>query len=196
LVLDDILDGRAYERERDEFRRGVIDLKRRRRVGIGPIVTLVFECRDTVRFQIQEMARAERMLTDEAIQGELDAYNPLIPAPGELSATMFIELISEAELRRWLPALVGIERSVAMRLGLGGDAERVTAAPEAAHAAQLTRDDTTASVHYLRFALTPPQIDAFDRGPVALLVDHPAYRESTTLGAEVRAELLGDLRPA
>src|SRR5205085_11678087 len=83
LTLDDIADLRAYERERAEFRERVIALKKLRRVPVGSIVTLVFENLETVRFQIQEMARAERMLSDEQIQGELDFYNPLITGPGQ-----------------------------------------------------------------------------------------------------------------
>jgi hypothetical protein len=79
LTLDDIADLRAYEREREAFREQVIALKKRRRVGVGPFVTFVFENRETIRFQIQEMARVERILTDEGIQTELDTYNPLIP---------------------------------------------------------------------------------------------------------------------
>ena len=102
LTVDDILDLRAYERVRDDYRRKVMERKRLRRIPLGPVVTLVFECADTVRFQVQEMARAERISTDEGIQGELDVYNRLLPAPGELSATLFIELTSEEELRRWL----------------------------------------------------------------------------------------------
>src|SRR3954470_288436 len=103
LAIDDIADLRAYERERADFRREVIVLKKRRRVGVGPVVTLLFENRDTIRFQIQEMARAEKIATDEGIQVELDVYNPLIPEPGTLAATMFIELTSDADLREWLP---------------------------------------------------------------------------------------------
>ena len=80
LTLDDIADQRAYERERDEFRRQVIAAKKLRRVTIGPVVTLTFESRLTMRFQVQEMARAERMVTDEQIQHELDVYNRLLPA--------------------------------------------------------------------------------------------------------------------
>src|SRR3954463_2923435 len=119
LTTDDIVDLRAYERERESFRSQIIELKKRRRGPVGPIVTLVFENRETIRFQIQEMARAERMLRDEQIQGELDAYNPLIPEPGQLSATLFIELTSKAELMEWLPKLVGIERSVELVIGDG-----------------------------------------------------------------------------
>ena len=85
LTLDDIADLPTYEREREAFRDHVIALKRRRRVAVGPLVTLLFENRDTIRFQIQEMARVERLATDAAIESELDAYNPLIPEPGGLS---------------------------------------------------------------------------------------------------------------
>jgi hypothetical protein len=194
LTLEDIADLRAYERERDEFRDRVIALKKRRRVHVGPVVTLVFENRDTVRFQIQEMARAERMLTDQAIQGELDVYNPLIPEPGELSATLFIELTSEPELREWLPKLVGIERSVELVIGEGRGAVTVKAAPEESHASQLTRDDITASVHYVRWLLSGDEVERFAAGPVVLAVNHPAYAHGATLAPATRDELLMDLR--
>jgi hypothetical protein len=190
LTLADIQDQRAYERDRDTFRAHIIDLKRRRRVAVGPIVTLVFESRDTMRFQVQEMARAEHMLTDSQIQGELDVYNALIPAAGELSASMFIELTSEDQLREWLPKLVGIERSAELLLAGGG---RVVAVPEEAHEEALTRSDMTASVHYVRFSLAPAEVKAFSQGPVTLAVAHGAYRHQAELSPEVRAELLGDL---
>jgi hypothetical protein len=191
LALADIADLRAYEREREGFRRHVIALKKRRRVHLGPVMTLLFENRDTIRFQIQEMARVERLITDEAIQGELDAYNPLVPEPGQLCATVFLELTSDAELREWLPKLVGIERSIALRTA---DGELLRAEPEAAHASQLTRDKTTASVHYVWWQLTPAEVDAVAAGPAALVVDHPAYEHEAPLGAETMAELLADLR--
>ena len=190
LVLDDIADLRAYEREREAFRDHVIALKKKRRIGVGPVVTLVFENRDTIRFQIQEMARAERMRTDEAIQTEIDIYNPLIPEPGQLCATMFIELTSKDELMTWLPKLVGIERAVELRLG---DGTVVPCIPEAAHEAQLTREEITASVHYVTFELTPEQVAAFAAGPVTLAVAHPDYDEATTLPEATVAELLIDL---
>ena len=117
LTVDDVLDLRAYERVREGYRAKVIARKRLRRVGLGPIMTLVFECLDTVRFQVQEMARVEKIISDEAIQLELDIYNRLLPAVGELSATLFIELTSEAELREWLPRLVGMERAIGVSVG-------------------------------------------------------------------------------
>jgi hypothetical protein len=194
LTLADIADLRAYERERADFRAQVIALKKRRRVHVGPIVTLVFENRDTIRFQIQEMARVEKLITDEAIQGELDTYSSLIPEPGQLCATLFIELTDEAQLREWLPKLVGIERSVALRAGRGDDAVVLRAAPEAAHAQQLTREEITASVHYVRWELSPDEVARVEAGPVALLVDHPAYEEEALLDDATVDELLTDLR--
>jgi hypothetical protein len=194
LTLDDITDARAYERERPEFRQHVIDLKKRRRVPLGTLVTLLFENRDTIRFQIQEMARVERIISDEGIEAELRAYNPLIPEPGQLSATLFVELTSEEQLREWLPRLVGVERSVELRLG-GEDApDVVVCIPEEAHEEQLTREDVTASVHYIRFELTPDQVERFASGPVWLAVTHPAYVEAVELSESTRGELVRDLR--
>jgi hypothetical protein len=189
LTLDDIADLRAYEREREEFRTHVIALKKRRRVSVGPHITLLFENRDTIRFQIQEMARAERILTDEGIRTELDIYNPLIPEPGTLSATLFLELTTDAQLREWLPKLVGIERAVVLRFA----GHEVRCRPEEDHEAQLTRDEITASVHYVRFELSPTEVADWGRGPVELAVDHPDYVHAVTLSEEAVAELGADL---
>src|SRR5690606_35037332 len=135
-------------------------------------VTLVFENSRTVRFQIQEMARVERLMTDEAIESELRVYNPLIPEPGQHCATLFIELTSKEALMEWLPRLVGIERSVGFRLAAG---EVVRAALDEDHERQLTREEVTASVHYLRWDLTPDQVERFVSGPVTLISDHPEH---------------------
>jgi len=191
LTLDDISDLRAYERVRDDFRREVITLKKLRRVPLGDFLTLVFENEQTIRFQIQEMARAEKLLTDEAIETELRIYNPLVPEPGQLCATLFIELTSKEALMEWLPKLVGIERSVALRLPGG---EIVPAVVDEDHERQLTRDEITASVHYVRWDLTPDQVERFASGPVSLVVDHSDLQVSTELSAERSAELLDDLR--
>ena len=189
LTIDDIADLRAYERERADFRARVIDVKKHRRVGVGPFITLLFENRDTIRFQIQEMARAEKILSDDGIKTELDAYNPLIPGPGTLRATMFVELTNEADLRTWLPQLVGIERAVELRLPGGAV---VAARPDEAHAEQLTRDTITASVHYIGFDLAPPEIEAVGPGTV-LAVDHPNYAYAIELPETILAELQRDL---
>ncbi len=99
LTIDDIDDIRAYERIRGAFRAQMIDMRCRRRVAVGPLVSLAFENRETIRFQIQEIARVEKITTDAGIQDELDAYNPLIPDAGQLCATLFVELTSEEAIR-------------------------------------------------------------------------------------------------
>jgi len=190
VTLADVLDLRAYERVREDYRSRIIDRKRARRVALGPFMTLVFECFDTVRFQVQEMARAEKIISDEAIQVELDIYNRLLPAPRELSATLFIELTSDDALREWLPRLVGIEQ----RLGFALNGEVVGSVPEADHAAALTRETVTPAVHYVRFAFTEAQVEAFaDADEVALVAAHPSYEAKTVLTPASRRELLRDL---
>ena len=190
LTLDDVLDLRAYERVRGDYRAKVIAMKKKRRVALGPLMTLVFECLDTVRFQVQEMARVEKIISDEAIQTELDIYNRLLPAPGELSATLLIELTTESDLREWLPKLVGIERLV----GVAMDSDVVLSVPEADHAAALSRDEITPAVHYLRFPFSDGQVAAFrTASEVALVSEHPAYPTRSVLAPAVREELLGDL---
>jgi hypothetical protein len=191
LTLADVLDLRAYERVREDYRARVIARKRNRRVSLGPIMTLVFECLDTVRFQVQEMARVEKIISDEAIQVELDIYNRLLPGERDLSATLFIELTSDGALREWLPRLVGIEHQV----GVWIDGDVVASVPEAQHAAALTRETVTPAVHYLRFAFTEAQVEAFRNAQeVALVSTHPAYEARTTLLPATREELLGDLQ--
>ncbi|MGZ4723191.1 MAG: DUF3501 family protein [Ilumatobacteraceae bacterium] len=189
LTVVDIDDLRAYERVRESYRAEMIELRRRRRVAVGTIVTVAFENRDTIKFQIQEMVRAERILTDEGVQEELDTYNPLVPEAGQLCATLFIELTSDEAMREWLPKLVGIEQSVVLRLP-NGDQVRCTVDP--AHASQLTRDHVTAAVHYITFELTPAQVAVFGNGTV-LAIDHPEYREEAELSAATLGELAADL---
>lgn len=191
LTIDDIADLRAYERERDEFRRKVIALKRRRRVGVGELVTLLFENALTIRFQIQEMARAEKLISDEAIETELRTYNPLVPERGQLCATLFVELTSQEQLREWLPKLVGIERSLVLRLA---DGEEVRALVDEDHDEMLTREEITASVHYVRWELTADQVARAAVAPLHIVVDHPNYGHRAELSIDTQAELLADLR--
>ena len=188
LTVDDIVDLRAYERERDEFRRRIIDLKRTRRVTLGPILTVLFENTETMRWQVQEMARAERMLRDEQIAHEVDTYNELIPGPDELSGTLFVELTDEAALREWLPKLRGIE--FAVRFELGDGRSQVPAIPSDEE--RLTRDDITSAVHYLKFSFDAHQRAQLAFGPARLVVDHPEYQASVELDEAQRGELAHD----
>ncbi|MEZ5216356.1 MAG: DUF3501 family protein [Ilumatobacteraceae bacterium] len=191
LTIEDIADVRAYERERAELRARVMELKKRRRVALGTLVSITFENRETVRYQIQEMARVERLATDAAIQEELDTYNPMIPEPGQLCCTMFIELTTEDQLREWLPKLAGIERTIVLKLADGSTARF---APEAGHDATLTRDETTAAVHFLQASLTPDQVASLEAGPAQLVCEHPAYLEVVELADTTLGELRADVR--
>jgi hypothetical protein len=190
LTVDDIVDMRAYERERDVLRRTIIDLKRVRRIALGPIMTVVFENTVTMRWQVQEMARAERMLRDEQIAHEVETYNQLIPDENELSATLMIELTSEPALREWLPRLIGIEQHVAIVLP---DGTRIFGAVSDEDESRLTRDDTTAAVHFMKFRFTPADVEMFASGPVHIVVDHPEYDHDVLLDADQHAQLLSDL---
>lgn len=188
LTLDDIADLRAYERERDELRARIIATKKRRRVQLGELMTIVFENTDTMRYQIQEMARVERLMTDGQIQHELDTYNGLIPDDDELSGTLFIELTSDELLREWLPKLVGIQRTVGLRLP---DGTLVHGHPEDEE--RLTREDITSSVHTLKFRFTPDEALALRGAGTALVVTHPEYTVVAELSDETRVELAADL---
>jgi hypothetical protein len=169
LTLADISDTREYERGREAFREYIISLKARRRVSVDSIITFVFENVETVKFQIQEMARVEKISTDEGIQHELDTYNVLLPQKNQLSATMFLELTTEPALREWLPKLVGIESAPYFLLS---DGSRASAIVEESHAERLTREDITSTVHYVRFAFTEHQVALFLQGSVSLGIDH------------------------
>ena len=190
LTVDDIVDHRAYERERDEFRADIIAMKKRRRIALGDLVTIVFENTDTMRFQVQEMARAERMLTDDAIAHEVETYNELVPDDGELSGTLFIELTDDGSLREWLPKLRDIEFSVRFEIGDRDHASRVAGVPRDEE--RLTREDITTTVHYLRFPFDGEQRERLARGPAQLVVDHPEYKVTVELDDAQRAELASD----
>ncbi len=192
LHLSDILDLRAYERERDARLAEVIAVKKLRRVALGPLASVVFESATTIRHQVQEMVRAERIIDDSLVQRELEVYNPLVPAPGELSLTLFLELTTTEQLREWLPRLVGIERSLVVRIGAGDPAERFRGAPESGHESQLTREDTTAAVHYVKFRLGEALAPRLLAGPAWLACEHPEYRHEATLREDTRRSLVAD----
>jgi hypothetical protein len=191
IGLEEIRNLYEYEKVRDAFRRDVIALKARRRIPVGDRLSFVFENRQTVLFQIQEMIRAERIVTDERIQDELDVYNDLIPDPSQLSATLFIEIEDKDRIKPELDRFLGIDEGRHVWLQVG----REFAIPgefEAGH----SKEDKLAAVHFVRFTLPEPARRAFARETVALVVDHPGYRARTELSAEARAALLEDLDAA
>ncbi len=121
---------------------------------------------------------------------------PSSPWKASFVATLFIELTSKAQMEEWLPKLMAIERSVEIHIcGQGTDArEVIRCTPDPNHAAQLTRDEITASVHYVRFSLGPDQVERFAERSVVLAVEHPAYGAETELTEPTRSSLLADLR--
>jgi hypothetical protein len=189
----EILDLVAYERVRDAMRSRIIELKTRRRIALGDNLTLLFENRDTVLFQIQEMIRTERIVKVDALQAEVDTYNGLVPDPGELSATLFIEIADLAqmtsdELRQAVLRFQGLDQHC-LSLEIGSQAS------EASFEAGLSHEEKMSAVHFLRFPISAGQRESLARGDAArLLVRHPHYQAEARLPDALRAELLADLR--
>ena len=189
LTHEDLMSLEEYHRRRPEFRAAVLAHKRNRQVAIGPNVSLAFEDRITVQYQVQEMLRIERIFETEAIDEELSAYNPLIPDGSNLKATMMIEFPDVAERREALAKLVRIEHRVYLEVA---DFNRVSAVADE----DLERSDATktSAVHFLRFELTSAMCAALQRGAdLRIGIDHPQYRHVVyPVPPAVRAALAGD----
>jgi len=178
-----------YEIARPDFRRRVIASKSRRRVAVGPLVTLVFENRDTVLFQIQEMLRAERIVDPAKVQDEIDVYNALLPDAGEVAATLFIEITDEARVKPVLDAFIGLDEGRSLWMEMGG--KRFFATFEAGHG----REDRISAVHYVRFPLGAEGRRLLESTREARLVlQHGDYSEAARLPPETIDELIEDLR--
>lgn len=188
LTLADIEFPAVYETHRADFRQRIIALKKHRRITVGDRITLVFENRDTMRFQIQEMCRVEGITDQAGIQAEVAVYNDLIPNAGELSATLLIEVTDTERIKPVLDALLGLDRDACVRIEFGD--EQVPARFEEGH----SEADRISAVHYLRFRFTPAQQAAFATCPeAAVVVEHPNYPHQATLGEETLAALRADL---
>jgi hypothetical protein len=186
VVLDDILGFAAYEKVRQEFRQDIIDKKKQRRVAVGDKISMVFENRDTVIFQIQEMLRAERIGDLDKIREEIAVYNELIPNTAELSATMFLEIEDQSRLRDDLLKFLGIDEAVSLKVG----SHVVPARFEEGR----SKDDKISAVQYLRFPFDSAAQAAFVGGEKAeLVIDHPNYRVKVALTPEVQKSLAEDL---
>jgi hypothetical protein len=186
----ELLDLTRYELERDAIRARIIALKRFRRISVGNELTFIFENRDTVRFQVQEMLRTERVVKPEAIQEELDVYNALLPGENELSATLMIEIPEQARIREMLDRLIGIDEHVFLDIG--------DASVQASFDPKQFEQDRISAVQYIRFALGPELAARFrdPAVPVALRAQHPNYRQSTRIEGEQRSSLAADLTRA
>jgi hypothetical protein len=174
LTRSDLLSLETYAQQRGEFRSRVLAHKKQRTVHLGEHLTVIFEDRLTVQYQVQEMLRIERIFEAAGIQEELDAYNPLIPDGRNLKATMMIEFPDEAQRRVELARLKGIEDRCWVRVAAH---DRVLAIAD--EDLERENDEKTSSVHFLRFELTPEMVAAVKAGAdVSLGIDHDNYRHA------------------
>lgn len=190
LTRADLMSLEQYAEQRPALRARVLEHKKNRLLQLGPHATAAFEDRLTVQYQIQEMLRIERIFEARGIQEELEAYNPLIPDGSNLKATFMIEYADEAERRRELTKLIGVEDRVWLRVAGHGPVYAI-----ADEDMDRENDDKTSSVHFLRFEFTPDMIAALKAGAtLAAGIDHPHMTVDTgPLPAATQAALVADL---
>jgi Protein of unknown function (DUF3501) len=190
IAPESLLPLEVYARERNAFRSRVIAHKKTRSVHVGDHVTLIFEDELTIRYQVQEMLRIERIFEAEGIRGELDAYNPLIPDGANWKATMLIEYPDAEERKRRLAELKGVEDRTWVEVE---GCPRVYAIAD--EDLERENEEKTSAVHFVRFELDRQMRDALRGGAgITVGVDHPNYRASVRVAPDVRRSLLGDLR--
>ncbi len=189
LTRDDLMPLERYAAERNAFRARVIAHKAARTLHLGPHLTLVFEDRLTVQYQVQEMLRIERIFEAAGIADELAAYNPLIPDGGNLKATMLIEFPDPEQRRVELARLKGVERQVWVQVGQGARSFAI-----ADEDLERENEEKTSSVHFLRFELDASSRAALRGGALLTLgCDHPAYAHRLVVGDASRLSLVADL---
>jgi len=189
LTVQDVLSIEDYERSREAFRQRIIDLKQKRRLSVGNLITMVFENRETVLFQIQEMVRAERILRPERVSEEVAMYNEQIPQVGELSATLMIEVTDPQLVKPVLDRLQGIDcgQTVGIRVG----PHLVYGVFEQGR----SNEEKISAVHYVRFPV-PETVKALMEDPavpIQVVVTHPRYQAVQPVSEEMRRSLLEDL---
>jgi hypothetical protein len=189
IARESLMTLEAYAKARKDFRTKVIAHKKARTVHLGDHVTLLFEDELTLRYQVQEMLRIEKIFEEEGIQDELDAYNPLVPDGSNLKATMLIEYEDVNERGRALARMKGIEDRVWIQVeGLA----KVNAIAD--EDLERENDDKTSAVHFVRFELTKEMAAALKYGmALAMGIDHPAYAATLEVPAATRAALVKDL---
>ncbi|SMC05431.1 Protein of unknown function [Sulfobacillus thermosulfidooxidans DSM 9293] len=186
LTREDIVPIETYEQMREQFRRRIIDIKKVRRVDIGPRISVVFENRDTMRFQIQEMCRIEQITQPELIQQELDVYNDLLPLGYAIGATLLIALSQEDNMPEILRQLSGVEEHVYLET----DKFRIHAQAELGR----STEEKTSAVHYLTFTFTKEQVQQFAESEHnTIAIHHPHYDYGVALPEVTKASLLADL---
>jgi len=190
LSRPDLMSLEQYATERTRLRSEVIAHKQVRNVQVGPNMTWCFEDHTTIRYQILEMLRTERIFESDGIQGELDAYNPLLPDGGNWKVTLLLEFPDPNERRTALEKLKSVEDRCWIRVS---EMERVFAIAD--EDMDRTNDEKTSAVHFLRFELSPSMVQAMKSGAsLCIGVDHDNYRHvQGPLAAPIRDSLTGDL---
>lgn len=190
LSREDLFSLERYAESRLAFREKVLEHKKNRRLDLGTNAALYFEDRLTMQYQVQEMLRIERIFEAAGIREELDAYNPLIPDGTNWKATFMLEFPDIDERKAMLAQLIGVEDAVWMQVG---DLDRIR--PIADEDLERTDEEKTSAVHFLRFELSPEQIDALKGGAeLAAGIDHENFQvEIRPVAENIRQSLLGDL---
>jgi hypothetical protein len=190
VTPQDLLSAADYEEQRTDIRQRIITLKKRRRITVGEYVTLVFENRETVLFQIQEMLRTERIFAPEKIQEECDVYNALLPGKDELSATLYIEITDPDNIQELLDSLKGIDNPDTVAISIGR--EKIFAKFEAGH----SNEEKISAVHFVRFASTSGFRDQLAQAtnPAFLTITHPNFQAEAPILEDMRQEWLQDLQ--
>ena len=192
LLREDLFSLEEYASKRTEFRKQVMAHKKHRKVHLGDHITLYFEDRMTMQYQIQEMLRAERIFEADGIQEELDTYNPLVPDGSNWKATMMLEYSDEEERKQALEKLIGIERLTWVQVG---KQEKVYAIAD--EDLERETEEKTSAVHFLRFELTAEMLAALNAGAdMRMGVEHSDYQAEITVPATTRSSLLVDLQSA
>jgi hypothetical protein len=190
IKRESLLPLETYARERNAFRAKVLAHKKNRTVHLGGHITLQFEDELTIRYQVQEMLRIERIFEEEGIRGELEAYNPLVPDGSNWKATMLIEYPDADERRRMLAKLKGVERATWVQVE---GCERVLAVAD--EDLERENEEKTSSVHFLRFELDAKMRERLHAGAaLSMGIDHAQYRAKLVVPDEVRASLMADLQ--
>jgi len=190
ITPDSLMTLEAYSKWRKTHKGEVMAHRRLRTVHLGEHITLQFESELTMRYQIQEMLRIEKIFEEEGIQDEIDTYAPLVPDGTNWKATLMIEYPDINERRRELARLIGVEDR--MFVEVEGD-ERVYAIAD--EDLDRENDEKTSAVHFVRFEFTPAMRAAVKAGAsVKLGCDHTHYPAHVTINAETLASLAGDLK--
>jgi len=186
ITLDDILTNEEYNAVRNDRRAQSTAHKGVRRIVLGKLVMMTFESRDTMLYQIQEMMRVEHISDQVAIEREMATYNELVPKKHQLVATLFVTLTNDAEMREWIPKLIGVDEAVT--LNFAGQSVRATSE------AGRNTEEKTSSVHYLWFDFSPEQVAAFaSANEITLKVDHENYQHAEKLNRDAVLALRDDL---